>query len=477
MVEVAIAIAAVAATGAAGVAVGVTTWAAVAFSVASTAVLSGVSYLMRQNGQEGTRAVAADPIASPINGSRSIPVAQSVPPRRYVYGQCRVGGAFGFLDNSNPYLYQLTFLSDGVIESVEAVYFGETSVPVDGSGDAVEGSLYFDMLKVEYGLGEPSQTASALLLADLPDIITADFRQRGVARAVARLYWGDDAQEHNTVWGDGLEPTYSIKGVKCYDPREGSHDIDDESTWAYTDNPALCVAHAMTHAWGVALPHTAIDWLSVEVAADVCDTTVTYNGDSVKIFTCAGIFQADSSFGAQINDMLVSFRGRITFQNGKYGLVADAARSSVWTIGDRDILEFGEFKHAASDAELFGAISAQFFNAEQGGLRDTTETYEEEAGQRETSVMLPFTPLTHSAQIIAYRELVQMRDGRGMVLRLTDAAIYLSPGDRVTMDTSTWGFANGEYEVLQVDLDTPGVRVTLRAYVADVYADPATYLV
>lgn len=478
MVEVVIATAITAALGGAGAVLGVTTWAAVAFSVATTAVLGGVSYLMQQNNKvTGTALATQDPVASPINGSRSIPVAQPIPPRRYVYGQCKVGGALAYFENDNPYLYIMTLLSDGVIEAVDNVYFGETLVPVDGSGDAVDGTLYFDRLKVEYGLGETTQTASTILTAAFPDTLTSDFRQRGVARAVARLHWGADATEHNSVWGDGIQPSYAVRGVKVYDPRDVAQDINDETTWEYSDNPALCVAHALTHAWGVALSWDDIDLDALETAADVCDETLTYNGDVLPIFTLAGIFQADTDLGAQISDMLTSFRGRITFQNGKYAIVADEARDSVWTITDDDILEFGEFKHAAAIDEVYGAISAGFYDAAQGGLRETTTVYEEEAGQRETNIMLAFTARSHSAQIIAYRELLQMRDGRGVVLRLIDAACYLAAGERVTIASTAAPFMNGEYEVLQVDPETPGVRVSLRGYVEDAYVDPTEYLV
>lgn len=478
MVEVVIATAVTAALGSAGVVAGVTTWAAVAFSVATTAVLGGVSYLMQQNNKPGVPgAPTQDPVASPINGSRSIPVAQPIPPRRYAYGQCKLGGTLAYFENKNPYLYIMTLLSDGPIEAIDAVYFGETSVPFDFNGDAVEGTLYFDRLRVEFYTGTSTQVASPILLDAFPDTITSDFRQRGVARAVARLHWGADAAEHNAVWGDGIQPTYALRGVKVYDPRDGAQDVDDETTWTYSENPALCVAHALTHAWGVDLSWDDIDLDALGTAADVCDTVLTYNGESVKLFSLAGVFQADTDLGAQISDMLASFRGRITFQNGKYAIVADEARDSVWTITDDDILEFGEFKHGAAIDEIYGAISAGFYDVAQGGLRETTEVYEAEAGQRETNIMLAFTARSHSAQIIAYRELAQMRDGRAVVLRLIDAACYLAAGERVTIMSLAAPFMNGEYEVMQVDPESPGVRVSLRAYVEDAYTDPSEYLV
>lgn len=476
MPPVLIAVAGVAVVGAAGVALGVTTVAAVAFSVATTAALSGVSYLMAQN-KAGAPAAAASPVAAPINGQRAIPIAQPIPPRRFCYGSVRVGGAIYFQDNANPYLYIGSALSDGTVEAIDALYFGDNVVPLDGSGDAVEGSLFYERVKLESRLGAPDQVASTLLIEGFPDTLTSDFRQRGIAAPVVRMHWGADATEHNVVWGDGISPTYQIRGVKVYDPREPAHDLNDPTTWEYSDNPALCVTHALTHAWGVALSNDDLDWNSVAEAANVCDELVSYNGEDVAVFKLAGIFQADADFGAQIADMLSSFRGRIMFQNGVYGLVADKARPSTFTVTDDDILEIGEFKHAASNDDFYGAISAVFYDAAQGGIRDTTDVYEREAGGRETSVVLPFTSQKHSAQIIAYRELLQGRDGRALAIHLPDFAAYWAPGKRIAIASVSAPHLNGYYEVMQVDLASPGVSVSLRGYVEDAYRDPSEYLI
>lgn len=468
--------------GAAGVGLGVTTVTAAALAVATTAVAAGASYLLRQSVGGGAVASSAPVTAAPANSQRTIPIAQAIPPRRMAFGRCRTGGTLFFQDNENPFLYIGTILSDGPIEGVEAVYFGDVLVPVDGSGNAVSGSAYFNRLKIEYGLGAATQTVSAELLAGFPSIIDGNFRQQGVARAVAKLNWGADSTEHNALWGNSITPNYLGKWLKVYDPRDGAQSVSNPATWTYSSNPALCIVHALRNAWTVAIPHTSIDWPSVIAAANVCDQTLTYSGATVKLFELAGIFQAGQDYGAQIQEMLSSCGGAISYRGGLYKIRADAARASIWTVTDDDVISLGEFQYGTEKRAKFNTVSARYFDTNDGGVQRTTPAYSVSAavaaeGERETSVSLPFTPYAHSAQILAYRELIRSRDGRALSAVLSDAALSLDPGDVITLALTEAASLNGLYEVVQVDLGDVGAMVTLKGYTAAAYADPATYLV
>jgi hypothetical protein len=465
---------AAAAVAVVGVALEVTTIMAALISVATTAVTYGASQLLAPKPRKG----ATSPAAAPANDQRAVPIAQPVPPRRLAYGACRIGGAYFFVENANPWLYIGTALSDGRCETVEALYIGEEAVPIDGTGAAAAGSRYYGRLSREFADGRTDQAASATLTGAFPSLLDSTFRQRGVTRGAVALHWGADAQDHQVLWGDGVHPSYQGRWRWVYDPRDGTQSVTDATTWKYSDNPALCIADAMRHAWGVAVPQTAIDWDAVAAAATVCDATLTYQGQTVKIFTLAGVFEADAGgLGAQLQDMLSSCRGKLTFRDGKYALVADQARASVWTITDDDVLELGEAQLAGETGTRWDAIAADHFDATDAGRRTTTTAYELTAGGRETTLTLPFTPRSHSAQILAYRELQASRDGRAAAIRVTDAGLYLSPGDVVTLSLAAAAWLNGSWEVVQVDLAQVGVMLTLRGYNPAVYTDPSTYLV
>src|SRR5690606_14495093 len=103
----------------------------------------------------------------------------------------------------------------------------------------------------------------------------------------AAIAWNFKFDKNGKKFASGLPLTGAyIEGVKVYDPRldstrpggSGSHRIDDESTWAYSENPAL---HAGTYAYGrhqngkrtfgIGLPADAIDWDVIAAWANVCD--------------------------------------------------------------------------------------------------------------------------------------------------------------------------------------------------------------
>ncbi|MDE8654772.1 DUF7359 domain-containing protein [Novosphingobium album (ex Liu et al. 2023)] len=103
----------------------------------------------------------------------------------------------------------------------------------------------------------------------------------------AAIGWSLKFDKDGKRFASGL-PQFGAHGkwVKVYDPRKdstypggsGSHRLGDESTYEWSENPAL---HSGTYAYGrfqngkrvlgMGLPATAIDWPSVVAWANVCD--------------------------------------------------------------------------------------------------------------------------------------------------------------------------------------------------------------
>lgn len=484
--QVLIPVAGAALIGGLGVGIGAVTIGSALLSVAATALAAGVSYLTAPSAgkpKPGTVAVnASQDIVSMANQQRNVPVSQPVPPRRFAYGNCRISGVLFFEDNANPNLCIGMALSDGTIQSVDATYFGDTLIPVDGSGLATSATIYDGKFKREWTAGLSSQTASAILLANFP-ALNSDFRQRGVARFIAQMDWGDDAAEHTTLWGDSISPSVLGKWLLVYDPRDNTQDPTNPLTWKFSSNPVLHTAHALTNAWGVALDQANdFDWTMTATSANTCDVGVTVGGQTLPMFRGAGIFEADTNFGSQIADMMTAYRGKIVYRAGKYGIIADKARSSVWTVSEDDLIQLGEFTSGAEKGAAFASATAKYYDTlGTGGNMRTTPVYKLPSviateGDRRLVPTLPFTPDAHSAQIIAFRELLQTRDGRAVTLNLSDAALYLIPTDVITINFPSAPFLNGDWSVEQVDLAEVGAAVTLSGYSPDVYADPSTYL-
>lgn len=479
----------IAAVGAiAGVALGAITVGSALVSVGVTALTAGASYLLAPKIKASSAVDASEaPQAAPANQARTITSRQATPLRRFAYGRVKTGGALFFEDNANPYLYQGYALSDGVIGGFVNVYFGDVLIPlVDTYGygnyfDAAGGSIYEGNFVLEFRPGDrPSAYSTLLFAAFAPAVSNETFRQEGVAKAVVQLNWGTDSTEHNLLWGNSIQPLFLIEGMKVYDPRDGGQDADDPDTWEYSNNPALCLAHALTNMWWAAIDPDFIDWDAVGDAADVCDATVTYNGEPYARFQLSGIFQAGFDVPTQVADMLSSFGGALYYSDGLYKIRADEDTASVWTIEDADILGIGEFVAEGDTVSTPTAIRAKYFDQQDEGDENISPVYESALvateGYREKTINVPFCSQNHSAQILAFRHLAYAQDGRAVNLTLRDCAIYLEPFDVVMISSETAPFLNGDYRVMQVDLVDQGVAVTLQGRPSGAYAAESTYL-
>src|SRR3546814_5950661 len=105
----------------------------------------------------------------------------------------------------------------------------------------------------------------------------------------AAIGWSYKFDKKGKKFANGLPVTGAyLTGVKVYDPRldstfpggSGSCRLGDESTYVYSENPAL---HAGTYAYGryqngkrtfgIGLPADGIDWAVVAAWATVCERT------------------------------------------------------------------------------------------------------------------------------------------------------------------------------------------------------------
>jgi hypothetical protein len=293
--------------------------------------------------------------------------------------------------------------------------------------------------------------------------------------------WGADSEQHNLLWAE-LEPSLFGKWLWVYDPRVSTHVFSNPATWAFSDNPALCVAHTLTNWWKRPLPETAIDWPSVAEAAEDCDRLVLTQGLYKKIFRLAGVIDSAVPLAGQITEMLSAFGGSITYVNGKYSIHTDKYRMPEITLTDDDLLGIDSVTLDSDNANVFNAIKGVYKSADSSGRTTTTRVIEllaEQAteGVRQTSLNLPFTPDDHSAQILAYRHMLYSRDGRTAVFRFTDVAIDIKPPNTFTLQSDTYSWLSGDYQVIQLDLAGEGVLITARRVVTDAYADESLYVV
>ena len=280
--------------------------------------------------------------------------------RKVVYGQAAVSGPIYYNNTSgddNKYLWYGIALCEGASEDIVRVYLEKDDIPKasidwtagtgasDGTGTGgVSTALWVGenstkAVNIYYYLGDDSQPAPGALDSAFGQI-TTNHRLRGVTHIVLRLLYDDDT---TAIWKSGPPKNVRVvlKGRKLYDPRldsnriidassspvtygSGAHRLATASTWAYSNNPALCVADYLTQIMGVA--ETSIDWASIADAADDCDVSVAIpTASTEKRFTCNGALSLGDSHKNNLDSLLSAMDGRLSYSGGVWRV-----RASVW---------------------------------------------------------------------------------------------------------------------------------------------------
>jgi hypothetical protein len=282
-------------------AIGLTgTAAAIATAVIALAVTVGLSALANSIFGSGGA-------GKPSDGQRVVRV--NVGSRVRHYGKVRVGGQLTFYESRSGTLYALITTSQGKLSAIAEVLINGTVVTVDGSG-LVTDSRFKGAVSINNRMGTDTQTAYSQLTSVFSQW-TTDHRQRGCASLLV-ISRGVKAEEFSEVYEGNREPdplvTYETTAV--YDPRDdstavigydedgepimgsGSHRLATPSTWAYSDNWALCFADYLGDADGYGMGRDAINWTNVAQEAEICDLTVeTVDARTIRQWRVAGSYK------------------------------------------------------------------------------------------------------------------------------------------------------------------------------------------
>lgn len=324
------------------------------------------------------------------------------------------------------------------------------------------------VLRVRHHLGSASQVADTdLIAAALPGEWTATDRGRGLCYS-----WVEFNLNEPEFQGGPPQCTATVRGKKVYDPRldstqpggSGAHRADTPSTWAYSTNNALCIADFLRGEYGKAAPTAHVQWPTVQAAANVCDTAVTYGALTQALYTCNGSFRTDQDPDATLDQLCQSMAGFATHA-GTWLLTAGAYNAPVMALTDADNMGPVEVIPAAPLEETMNGLRGRFYDAQRFNQVTDYTPYQNTAfvtadGQPLwENLDLPFTDSNLRAHQLCR---VQVERSRGMALVFPAKlrAVRLLPGQRVTLSNSLLGITAAVFRVVKREF-TPGGPVNL----------------
>lgn len=430
-------------------------------------------------------------------------------PKQVIYGRTRVGGAITYIESAdnNSNLLQVICIAGHPVEEIEDIYVNDTRVAkADVGSGLISGGLVDHpdwkdgsnkVVSVWKGNGSNNSIALAALYSytENADVNSTDFTGNDISFLITNFEYNQN------VFTNGIPVINAVvKGRKIYDPRKDStsdaydaslgvstHRKTTESTWEYSNNPALCILDYLTQEHGLNVGYDEIDDVEWATEADICEEQVTEysQGEAVWIndrYNLNGVFTRDMAPQEIIPAMLSSCAGSLFYAQGKWVLRVGEYRTPISPVFDEsDLRGPMSIDTKTSRRDLYnsvtGKVSAEFdfsdvtspnvidfiptdypmitssvLETEDGGVRNTLE------------LPLPFTTDLLQAQRIAKQTLFRTREQIVVSARFGLKAFQARVGDNIKLTNSrmgwnekvfevvSWKFAYGEGAALEVDL-------------------------
>jgi hypothetical protein len=255
-----------------------------------------------------------------LGTSRNITAAALGNPVGVLYGEDRVAGDvfFGPRKIDNTSVVAGYGISEGECTSLQKTEFQDRTV-------AYPNAPFYGAVQTTFYPGLDAPPAADPWFVSAAGGSAATFERYPGLCFVALKYSVANGADQSLP--DELDPRFTVRGVKPFDPRLGLVG-GVPSTRGWTQNPMLCLADYMTSTiYGWSVPLSMIDWTSVTTIANWCDDLV--NGR--KRFTFNTTLRRDVSHRENIDFIRSHFRCTWAMVGGKIKFYVDAPGASVVT--------------------------------------------------------------------------------------------------------------------------------------------------
>lgn len=436
-----------------------------AISLTTAAAISGIASVVSAVASLGSQLLTKPP---PTRGSETKIQVGIEPPAPYIMGEAYSAGilrhdtAYGATLNKVPNPYRAMV----VVASVA----GPLAACTPMADFAAIGSYYTGFLYTDTQLGAtPEATALTPHFAGMPGWDSSS-KLSGQAAILWNLLFDKDGKR----FASGLPNLGAVwQGVKVYDPREdstypggsGAQRIDDESTWEYSDNPAL---HAIAYAYGryqngkkvfgIGQPVEGIDLARFVAWANVCDANE---------WRLSGTIYEPGDRWANLKDIMAAGGAEPVATGGVLSVRYRAPQTSLATVTEDDIADDDLSITAMQTyrARVNGIVPKyrspehnwEFVSAEKVSIPTyVTEDGEEKVEERQWNLV---RDVDQAAQLASYA-LQDARELGPIEVTLKPQWRWVKPGVCLALDLPSLDF-DGDAIVLQREIDPATMKVKL----------------
>jgi hypothetical protein len=287
---------------------------------------------------------------------------------------------------------------------------------------------------------------------------TSQYVGNKIAYAIVKMDPSISAAFNTTYSGGIPDFSFDVLGAKCYDPRDGSHNIAVPSTWSFTTNASLIEANYLIHDCGAKVSTSRIDWTSVSSCATVDDVSINLlNGLTEKRYTASLYWETNERHEDVLERIGQAHAGGIRLIGNKWVMRTGEIGSSVATIVPGDYagegLSFSEVNSFADIANgVRGKFSSPLHNFEMRdypAYQDSTHLSEDGGSERWLEVSFPCVTSASQAQRLARIAYNKNRLGHTANVTVKFKHFDVIARDLVTITDASAGFSAKTFRVTE----------------------------
>lgn len=265
---------------------------------------------------------------------------------------------------------------------------------------------------------------------------------------------------HPETFNNFPNVTLKVKGKKCYDPRT--------TTTIWTENPALIARDYMTSTQGMNIPSSDIDDTYTIASANTCEEQIDIgDGDYQDRYTCNVILSTGDNLYDNLNKILETMYGNVTFVQGKYRIHAGTYQTPSVTIDETYLSENLSLTPFSSRSTLYNSVKGTFVDKDlkyrvSDFLEQSNSNYISDDGEVLTKdLSLNGVVDQKAAQRIAQIHLKKSRFMGQIVLSCNYKALELSAYDNVYLNIDFLGFTNKVFKIINMTFLENGDGISL----------------
>lgn len=315
--------------------------------------------------------------------------------------------------------------------------------------------------RIRQYLGAAGQAADAGLITAYPGVWTSAHTMSGMAYLVLECDYDTDA------FPQGIpNVSATIRGAKVFDPRT--------NTTAWSENAALLMRAAATHALCGRLDAAMVDDASVIVAANACDTTANYlvNGQAyLRPLYTAGL-STKSGTRAQdvLTDLAQAMAGRWAFIDGQLRIKAGTWATPLQTLDETWLSDSASvhIQPHPNRADVYNVVTGTFAN-ESGDYQvqpfprvEAAAYITEDGAELPMQVALGAVTFVGQAQQVIAAQMRDARQGLRVTLTCNMRAYRVEVFDVIRVTIARFGWLEKLFEVLDATWSVDGIQLTLK---------------